>query len=59
MRNPAQHARPSVRQYLPARSSLGRILFLGLLLVAAIPAAILTCVLMLPFKVFSWIFNKS
>jgi len=55
MRNPAHKHRTSFLQPWPFRPSKGHVFFVGLLLIAALPAAILTCAIMLPVKLVQWV----
>ncbi len=59
MRNPVQKSRPLLHEMLPMRPAKGHVFFLGLLLIAAIPAAILTCAIMLPVKLVQWLSKKG
>lgn len=55
MRNPAQKSRLSSPKFWPFQPPRGHVFFLGLLLVAALPAAILTCAILLPMKLVQWL----
>lgn len=59
MHNPEQKSRPLSHDFLPFRPAKGHVFFLGLLLVAAIPAAILTCAILLPMKLVQWFSQKG
>ena len=59
MRDTAQENSPTLSGNRRTRSVTGRVFFLGLLLVAAVPAAIITCAIMLPVKLFHFFSVKG
>jgi len=59
MRDTAQKNPPALFGNRRTRSATGRVFFLGLLLVAAVPAAIITCAIMLPVKLFHFFSVKG
>ena len=59
MRNPVRKSPLFFHEFLPFHSAKGHVFFVGLLLIAAIPAAILTCAIMLPVKLVQWLSKKG
>ncbi len=55
MRNPIRKSSLFSHEFMPFHQAKGHVFLLGLLLIAAIPAAILTCAIMLPVKLVQWL----
>ena len=59
MHNPGRQPRSFLHGFMPFQPAKGHVFFLGLLLIAALPAAILTCAIFLPIRVVRWLNQKG